>query len=397
MRARSMLVCGVLVAAGMGCQTDGTAHADTGTRWVDLFNGHDLTNWVASGDPSAWDVRDGSIEIVNPGHGGWLRTARTYRDFDLQLDFWLPKDGNSGVGLRGSSNGDPAFTGMEVQILDSHGQTPDVHNCGAVYEAIAPDVMAVREPGTWNTYRIHLVGDRLSVWLNGKMIHDNEPLDGRGYFRKPEQKMPLDARATTGYIALQDHGAPFRFRNIKIRDLSPDPEPDGMKMLITPDLSGWFPEDAAAWTVEDGTLVGRGGPGHLFTTQQFTDFEMRALVKVSDHGNSGMYFRVHPNPDPNNPWPIGYEAQVDNHDPKNFTGCIYDRAWPKDHSGPITRDEAWFDYRVRAVGDHIQTWINGVPMVDTHLHDFDRGSIAVQGHDAKNVIMYRDIRVVDLK
>ena len=395
MRAAWLLVCGVVamvLATGAGAVRAGE---DAG--WVELFNGHDLSGWVATGDPAAWGVRDSEIAIVNPGSGGWLRTARTYRDFDLELDFWLPKDGNSGVGLRGASIGDPAFTGMEVQILDSHGQAPDVHNCGAVYEAIAPSAMAVKEAGTWNTYRIHLVGDRLSVWLNGKKIQDNEALDGRGYFRKPEQTMPLNERATTGYIALQDHGAPFRYRNIRIRDLSKDPEPEGMRMLITDDLSGWFPEDGAVWTVEDGTLVGRKGPGHLFTKERFGDFELRALVKVNDHGNSGMYFRVRPNPDPNNPWPIGYEAQVDQHDPKNFTGCIYDRAWPEDHSGPITRDNAWFDYRIRAVGDHIQTWINGVPMVDTQLHDFDRGSIAVQGHHPENVIMYRDIRVVEVE
>ncbi len=123
---------------------------------------------------------------------------------------------------------------------------------------------------------------------------------------------------------------------------------------------------------------------------------MRALVKVNERGNSGLYVRVRPNPQANNPWPIGYEAQVDQHDPKNFTGCIYNEAWPTYIKGPITQDNAWFDYRIRAEGDRIRTWINGVPMVDTFLDTHSAGHFALQGHHQGNVIEFRDIRVIKL-
>jgi 3-keto-disaccharide hydrolase len=365
--------------------------------WVDLFNGLDLSGWASEGDLSAWGVIDGEIVTLKPGKGWWLRTTKMYRDFDLMLDFWMPEGGNSGVGIRGSSNGDPAFTGFEVQILDTFGEKPEDHTCGSVYTAITATEMAVNPAGQWNTYRIKVVGDRVDVWLNDVHIIDHEPLDDRGYFRSPDSPLPLNARATTGYISLQDHGHPFRYRNIKIKDLSPDPEPDGMIALIDKDLGNWFAEDDAEWTNEGGALIGRKGPGHLFTKASYTNFEMRALVKVNDHGNSGMYFRVKPNPDPNTPWPIGYEAQVDNHDPKNFTGAIYDKAWAVGVDKPITRDEAWFDYRVRVEGTHIQTWINGVAMVDAHLDEFDSGHLAVQGHHEANVIEYRDIRILELE
>lgn len=371
-----------------------------GPEFVDLFNGRDLSGWVAPGD-GAWGVRDGELVTLKPGQGRWIRTERMYRDFELELDFWMPEGGNSGVGLRGSSGGDPAFTGFEVQILDTHGQDPGLRNCGAVYEAVAPSAMAVNRAGEWNTYRIRLVGDRLDVWLNGVRIHDATRLDDRGFYRDASNPLPLDARATTGYIALQDHGHAFRFRNIRIRDLSSDPEPAGMIHLIAgmgqggvPE--GWFQRDAGEWAIEDGALVGRGGPGHLFTQGVFTDFEMRALVKTNERGNSGMYFRVTPNPDPNNPWPNGYEAQVDHHDPRNFTGCIYNSAWSPNLRVPFTRDDAWFDYRVRAEGDRIRTWINGIPMVDAFLSTHERGHLAVQGHHDTNVIMYKDIRVLPL-
>ena len=69
--------------------------------------------------------------LMKPGQGWWIRTDKTYRDFELTLEFWMPEGGNSGVGLRGSSIGDPAFTGFEVQILDTHGQEPGLSNCGA--------------------------------------------------------------------------------------------------------------------------------------------------------------------------------------------------------------------------------------------------------------------------
>lgn len=379
-----------------------TVQGCAASQQLDLFNGQDLSGWVASGAQDAWAVEDGELVTVKPGQGGWLRTDRMYRDFELELDFWMPEGGNSGVGLRGSSGGDPAFTGFEVQILDTHGEEPDLRNCGSIYEAVAPASMAVKEAGNWNSYRIRLVGDTLDVWLNGEHIHDTTKLDDRGFYRSEENPLPLNARATTGYIALQDHGHAFRFRNIRIRDLSMDPEPSGMVHLIDGNEAdgtprGWFAEDAGTWTVEGGTLIGRDGPGHLFTDGTYRDFEMRALVRVNERGNSGMYFRVTPNPNPNVPWPNGFEAQVDNHDPKNFTGCIYDMAWPAGVTAPITRDNAWFDYRVRAEGNRVRTWINGVPMVDAELEQFEEGHLAVQGHHRGNVIQFRDIRVLELE
>ncbi|MBC7834246.1 MAG: DUF1080 domain-containing protein [Phycisphaerales bacterium] len=365
--------------------------------WTLLFDGATLANWKEGGEAGAWGAKDGELIALKPGKGWWLRTDRMYRDFELVLDFNVPPKGNSGVGLRGSSNGDPAFTGFEVQIFDSHGQEPAINNCGAVYGAIIPSEMAVNPAGEWNSYRIKLVGDTLNVWLNGKQIHTEQKLDDRGFVHDPANKSPLRDRATTGYISLQDHGDPIRYRNLKIRDLSPDPEEPGFKPLITEKLDLWTPRGGGEWKVEDGTLVGRDGPGHLFTNEKYGNLEIRALVRVNAKGNSGLYFRTVPRPEDPNTWPLGYESQVDNHDPKNFTGCIYDRAWPNAEAagmkGPVSRDNAWFDYRIRTVGDHVQTWINGVPVVDAFLTDFKEGHIALQTHHKGNQIEWRDLRV----
>lgn len=365
------------------------------SAWESLFDGRSLEGWVQVGEPDAWAVEDGQIVVSKPGKGWWLRTARMYRDFDLELEFNLSPGANSGIGLRGSSTGDPAFTGMEVQVLDSHEQPPEIWSCGAVYNAIAPAGQAVHPAGEWNTCRILLVGDTLNVWLNGVPVQKDQKLDQRGFFRQPEQKLPLADRLPTGFIALQDHGDAVRYRNIRIRDLSPDPGPaDGYQPLFNNvDLTGWSATGVTKWAFEGGTLIGRDGPGHLFTDASFSDFELRAFVKVNRRGNSGIYFRAAPNAQNPDSWPIGYEAQVDNHDARNFTGAIYDRARPAGVDKPFTRDDAWFDYRIRAEGGRIRTWINGRPMVDAELAAFDSGRFALQGHHPGNVIMFRDIRV----
>lgn len=366
----------------------------TGNGWVDLFNGDDLSGWRATGEIAHWAVAGGELVALGSGRGGWLQTDRMYRDFELYLEFNVPPRGNSGVGLRGSSVGDPAFTGFEIQILDTFGRDPTLTFCGAVYDAIAPTQMAVRPSGEWNAYHITLIGDTLNVWLNGAHIHQDQRLDQRGFVHVEANPSPLADRLPTGYISLQDHGDPIRFRNLRIKDLSQDPDPGDFEPIFNArDLSGWHLRGGGEWVVEGGTLVARNGPGHLFTDQTWEDLEFRAFVRVNTRGNSGMYFRTVPRPDNPDTWPLGYEAQVDNNDPRNFTGCIYDRAWPADQPAPITRDNAWFDYRVRAVGDHIQTWINGVPMVDARLGNFRSGHMALQAHHPGNEVRYRDIQV----
>jgi type 1 glutamine amidotransferase len=393
------LLVGLPPAAGQNVSTEsGAPHAaDPGEpSFVPLFDGVSLKGWTATGNAAAWSVRDGQI-VVEPeaGGGGWLRTTRQYRDFELLVEFLVPPGGNSGIGLRCASTGDPAFTGFELQILDSAGQEPSVSNCGAVYAAIPAARMAVRPAGEWNACRILLVGDTLNAWLNGEAIHADQKLDGRGFIHTPDRPSPLRDRLPTGFIALQDHGHAVRFRNILIRDLSPDPDPGDFEPIFNGrDLAGWEPRGGGAWSVEDGVLVGRDGPGHLFSTAVYTDLEIRAFVKVAPRGNSGIYFRAVPRPESPDSWPLGYEAQVDHHDPRNFTGCIYDRAWPT-ATAPVSRDDAWFDYRVRAVGNRLQTWVNGRPMVDADLNAFQRGRIALQTHHPGNTVMYRDLHVRD--
>jgi hypothetical protein len=401
LRALAAAFLALLGGACASAQHNRLSDAERDSGWVLLFDGRSLDGWTTSGNRDAWLVQDGELHTTGQG-GWWLRTEKRYRDFELALDFNVPENGNSGVGLRGSATGDPAFTGMEVQIYDNHGDEPAVHTCGAVYNAIAPASTAVNPAGAWNTYRIRLVGDTLDVWLNGERIHEGQKLDDRGFFRSPDQPMPLNARLTTGYISIQDHGNPVRFRNIKVRDLSPDPDTGGFEPIFRgpEDLFGWEAKGNGTWNAakDDAgavNLTGRDGPTHLYSPERYTDVEVRAFVRVNTRGNSGIFVRS--DPPPNNPasWPLGYEAQVDNHDPRNWTGCVYAKAHPDgDYQQTLlTRDNAWFDYRVRVEGTRIRTWVNGVAMVDAELDEFEEGHIALQGHHPGNVVDYREIEV----
>ncbi len=365
------------------------------TGWESLFDGQTLRGWMTSSDNDAWEVSDGTITICKPGSGGWLHTTRMFRDFELKVDFLVPEKGDSGIGLRTASAGNPMYLGLEIQILDSHGKSPNLNECGAVLEAIAPSQISVNKAVEWNTYRIRLVGDTLDVWLNDVQIHQGQKLDERGYEHHPQMPRPLKDRLPIGYIALQDVGHVVQFRNIKIKDLSPDPDPGGFNSLFNhKNLKSWESKGQGKWTVENGLLVGRDGPGHLYTSRQHpavpSDFELRALVKVNRGGNGGIFFRAEQplgNPDG---LPSGFEAQIDNHDPKNFTGCIYNRAQARKL---ITRDEAWFDYRIWVGGYRIMTWINGEPMTEALLAEFSQGRIALQTHHSGNEITFCDIRI----
>ncbi|NOX87429.1 MAG: DUF1080 domain-containing protein, partial [Calditrichaeota bacterium] len=85
-----------------------------------LFNGKNLEGWkVIGGKPESWRVKDGILYTSGKG-GGWISTVKEFGDFKLSLEFRVPAGGNSGVFIRAPHSGDPAYTGMEIQVLDDY-------------------------------------------------------------------------------------------------------------------------------------------------------------------------------------------------------------------------------------------------------------------------------------
>ena len=157
------------------------------------------------------------------------------------------------------------------------------------------------------------------------------------------------------------------------------------------DLSGWSVHGVGRWTVRDGVLTVRRGIGCLATRcDEFEDFVLRLQIRVGKKGNSGVFFRAHHPGWGLRPWPVGYEAQVDHHDPKNPTGSLYDRVTA---SPILSRDEEWFEMEISAIGSLICIKINGETVTETTDTTYKKGFIALQAHGPFSRVDFKDIRI----
>jgi len=196
----------------LGCNKD--------SGFVPLFNGKDLTGWFAmNGDINCWQVEDGMVSCIEKG-GGHLTTEKEYADFVLQLDWRLPPDGNSGIGLRFPLDSHVSATGMEIQILDDeaeiHKDLKPAQYTGSIYYQVAAKRGAANPIGEWNHYDITCDGPLVIIKLNGvEVVNANldEHSVGEG------DLTPLSERPRKGHIGLQSHGTRVDFRNIKIKEL----------------------------------------------------------------------------------------------------------------------------------------------------------------------------------
>lgn len=179
-------------------------------EWTVLFDGSDLDQWVVveGGD---WSLENGVLVgrngrnwTTNPENtGSWLRSTKSYADFELELDYAISPGGNSGVMFRSAADKNPSFTGYELQITDCHGKQLNEHNSG-IY-AVAGARRDVFNPGgEWNHARIRVVGHQITIQVNGETIVEH-----------------TGDRRLEGYVGLQNHDerAVVRFRNLRIREL----------------------------------------------------------------------------------------------------------------------------------------------------------------------------------
>jgi type 1 glutamine amidotransferase len=192
----------------------------TADGWIKLFNGQDLAGWIAK--PGSWAVEDG---VLARKGGGDIWTEQPFGDFVLDLEFKLDRETNSGVFLRTANIEDCVQTGIEVQVLDSFGkEPPDKHDCGAIYDCLAPMKNTVKKPGEWNHAVITCQGSRIQVELNGERVIDmnldqwtqagQNPDGTPNKFKTAYKDMPRRGR-----IGLQDHGKPVWYRNIRSKPL----------------------------------------------------------------------------------------------------------------------------------------------------------------------------------
>ncbi len=173
------------------------------------------------------------------------------------------------------------------------------------------------------------------------------------------------------------------------------PAADGwVSMFDGKTLTGWKAnERPESWTVKDGTIVGDGEASHLFwMVRECGDCEFKADVKISDGGNSGMYFRTAFGPG----FPKGYEAQVNSShkDPKR-TGSLYNF---KNIYEQLVPPDTWYNQHIIAKGNHIIILINGKPAVDyvDEKNTYTNGHFALQQHNKGSVVMFKNLMMKPL-
>jgi hypothetical protein len=196
--------------------------------FVALFNGKDLTGWkglvadpkkraemspqeLAAAQEAAdkdmrqhWSVEDGAL--VFDGKGKSLCTVKDYGDFEMYVDWKILPKGDSGIYLRGSP---------QVQIWDPNDGDRNKVGSGGLFNnkvnRSTPLVVADNPVGEWNTFQIKMVGDKVTVHLNGKLVTDNVVMENFW-----EREKPIYPK---GQIELQNHGNTLYFKNIYIKEL----------------------------------------------------------------------------------------------------------------------------------------------------------------------------------
>ncbi len=201
LRIVPLIVC--LLAPALLAGTSAVAEDEV---WVSLFDGSTLEGWRNARAPRAenkWFIEDNAM--TNVDHGNDIATVKRFRDFDLKLEFKTVPGGNSGVYLRGR---------IEIQVLDSYGKEKITNqDNGAIYGQFAPLVNASRPAGEWNQLEATIVGDEVTVRLNGVLIHDKQKLTEVTGGALPGKL------CDPGPILLQgDHGKVW-YRNIMIREI----------------------------------------------------------------------------------------------------------------------------------------------------------------------------------
>jgi hypothetical protein len=204
--------------------------------FVPLFNGRDLSGWVYGKRANGAENKSGKGYQVENGvlfstkeDGGNLYTEKEYADFVYRFDFKLTENANNGIGIRAPLQGDAAYVGIEIQVLDDGGsqytklQPFQYH--GSIYGMIAPKRGFQKPVGEWNTEEITAKGRQITIKLNGTTIvdasldevKDPEVLKAHADVSKPEGSRGI--ANTKGHIGFLGHGARVEFRNVRVKEL----------------------------------------------------------------------------------------------------------------------------------------------------------------------------------
>jgi hypothetical protein len=251
---KSLRLLGVCCATAAVCLfITAAVPADDGEEgFVSLFNGHDLNGWRygtrgdgANKSGKGYQVENGVV-FCSKEDGGNLYTDKEYGDFIFRFEFKLEPNANNGIGIRAPLEGDSAYVGMEIQVLDDYGpqykdklQPWQYH--GSIYNVVPAKRGSLKPAGDWNSQEIYANGRHIKVTLNGTVIVDadlgeierlrRELDDWNKKHADHEQEFPEVSQALKrlqahpglarpkGHIGFLGHGARVEFRKMRVKEL----------------------------------------------------------------------------------------------------------------------------------------------------------------------------------
>jgi hypothetical protein len=189
--------------------------------FVQLFDGTNFDNWV--GNKAGYLLKNGVIE-VNPEAkgGGNLYTKEEFSDFIYRFEFQLTPGANNGIGIRAPLEGDAAYVGMEIQVLDSehpiYANLKPYQYHGSVYGVLPAKRGFLKPTGEWNQEEIMIQGSKIKVTLNGTVITEADLKEATKNGTVDHNEHP-GLKNTTGHIGFLGHGDVVRFKNMRIKKL----------------------------------------------------------------------------------------------------------------------------------------------------------------------------------
>ncbi len=358
-----------------------------------------------------WKVENG--EIVNDGKGLYLTTDKDYGDFELMVEYKALPEGDSGVYLRGipqvqiwdSTQGDPRGLGQDKG-------SGGLWNNSKGSPGKDPSKKMDKPLGEWNSFKITMIGERVTVVFNGETVVDNAVLENffankkAGYIAygkqpakdpaKAEEKQPngwmKDPAFPKGPIQLQTHGSEIRWRNVFIREIGTDEankalasrDADGFEEHVNgKDLSNWQNAVDSYEMVDGAIRCKKGKGGDLLTKDEFENGIIRFEYKTPVAGNNGIALRTplggHSASDGFEIQvldSVGYNAAHVDHplEPYQYNGSLYHCVGAKHgYERPVGE---WNFEEIQVHGSKISVTLNGTKILDVDTATFDRSQIA---------------------
>ena len=403
-----------------------------------IFNGTDLSGWwgAKTEDPAKYMAMDEATfaekkkksivdinkhwraengELVNDGHGMFLTTDKYYGDFELRLEYKTVAKADSGIYLRGVPQvqiWDYTEEGKFKLGADKGSGGLWNNNKGSVGKD--PLVRADKPFGEWNAFRIIMIGERVTVYLNDQLVIDHARMNN--YFNRGGS-MPR-----TGPIQLQTHGGAISWRNVHVREIGAE---EAIQVLASKGddkfepifdgktFEGWKGPTENYQVVDGGIQCKKGKGGTIFTEAVYSDFVARMEFLLPPGGNNGLALRY---PGKGNPAYAGMcELQVlDSEAPKyaklddrQYHGSAYGITAAR--RGYLYEPNVWNFQEVTVKGSTIKVEVNGTVIMDTDVSKVNEymansahpGKMLTEGHFGfaghSDPVTFRNIQIKKLK